>query len=211
MWDRRIDKNLLMLQKDVREQVRIPVGVSNRHIHLSHEDFSLLFPGEEIEVLKELYQPGFYAAKQTVTIRGPKGNLTNVRLLTPLRENTQVELSLTDARKIGVNAPLRLSGDLEGAATIGISTENTSIERDAGIVAKRHIHMNQADALLLGYKNGEVVSVQSQSTNRSLVFDNVVVRISQGAVLEMHIDTDEANAANVQTGSYVTLYERGAK
>lgn len=179
----------------LKAHVTIPIGISNRHIHLSQEDFDQLFPNQELTIFKELKQPGFYAANQKVTIIGPKGELHNVRLLGPLRPQTQVELSQTDARSIGVKAPIRLSGDLSGAAEITISTKDVSIVRSAAIVAKRHIHMNPTDAALLGFQSGDVTAVKIMSKDRTTIYEDVEIRPAQGSVLEMHLDTDEANAS----------------
>lgn len=180
----------------IRHHVEIPIGISNRHIHLSQKDFDLLFPDEDVEILKELYQPGFYAAKQTVTICGPKGQLERVRLLVPLRNQTQVELSKTDARTLGMTAPIRLSGELSEATEVTICSPKSSITRNAAIIAKRHIHMNFTDAVLLGFQTGDVAKVEIKTDGRTTVYDDVIIRPSKGAKLEMHLDTDEANAAN---------------
>ncbi|MGO3733346.1 MAG: phosphate propanoyltransferase [Vagococcus sp.] len=176
---------------------KIPIGISNRHIHLSYDDFKQLFPNEEVKIKSELRQPGFYACEQTVTIAGPKGELERVRLLGPLRNQTQVELSLTDARKIGVKVPIRMSGILEDSTVVTISSDHGSIERQSAIAAKRHIHMNPADAAELSVKDLDVVDVLIDTDGRSTLYHDVDIRVSDKTILEMHIDTDEANAANV--------------
>lgn len=174
----------------------IPLGVSNRHIHLSKEDYARLFPGQPISEKKGLLQPGQFASDQTLTLVGPKGQLTNVRLLGPLRSASQVEISRTDARTLGITAPLRMSGDLAGTPGVRLVSPFAELELTSGvIVAQRHIHMSPLDALILRVSHGDSVSVAIEGDARRLVFDNVVVRVSPDMCLEMHIDTDEANAA----------------
>lgn len=185
----------------LKANVQIPIGVSNRHIHLSQEDYQTLFPNEKVEILKDLTQPGFFAAKQFVTIAGPRGEIGKVRLLGPLRNATQVEISKTDSRALGIDAPIRVSGDLKDACEIIIRSPHAEIKRRAAIVAKRHIHMNLHDALLLGFKSGDVVKVKVQTGNRTTIFDDVEIRPADKTVLELHVDTDEANAANVDNNT----------
>ncbi|MDG3085140.1 phosphate propanoyltransferase [Vibrio hannami] len=180
----------------------IPVGISNRHIHLSEPDFKALFPGNDLTVKKMLLQPGHYAAEETVTVKGPKGQLERVRVLGPLRSATQVELSATDARILGVKAPLRMSGALDGTPGVTLISEFGEIELSQGaIVAVRHIHMSPLDALVYNVKHGDTVKVSIQGTQRKTVFDDVAIRVAPELVLEMHIDTDEANAADVGNNS----------
>ena len=185
----------------------IPLGVSNRHIHLSAEDYARLFPGHPISEKKGLLQPGQYAAEQTVTLVGPKGQLKNVRLLGPLRSTSQVEISRTDARTLGIAAPLRMSGNLKGTPGIRLVSPFGELELTSGvIVAQRHIHMSPLDALILRVAHGDSVSVAIEGTDRRLIFDNVAVRVSPDMRLEMHIDTDEANAAGADDpNAFVTL------
>ncbi|MCO4156821.1 phosphate propanoyltransferase [Citrobacter amalonaticus] len=185
----------------------IPLGVSNRHIHLSAEDYARLFPGHPISEKKGLQQPGQYAAEQTVTLVGPKGQLKNVRLLGPLRSTSQVEISRTDARTLGIAAPLRMSGNLKGTPGIRLVSPFGELELPSGvIVAQRHIHMSPLDALILRVAHGDSVSVAIEGTDRRLIFDNVAVRVSPDMRLEMHIDTDEANAAGADDpNAFVTL------
>ena len=185
----------------------IPLGVSNRHIHLNAEDYARLFPGHPISEKKGLLQPGQYAAEQTVTLVGPKGQLKNVRLLGPLRSTSQVEISRTDARMLGIAAPLRMSGNLKGTPGIRLVSPVGELELTSGvIVAQRHIHMSPLDALILRVAHGDSVSVAIEGTDRRLIFDNVAVRVSPDMRLEMHIDTDEANAAGADDpNAFVTL------
>ena len=174
----------------------IPLGISNRHIHLCTEDYVRLFPNQSISEKKALAQPGQYAAEQTVTLVGPKGQLKNVRLLGPLRSASQVEISRTDARTLGIAAPLRMSGNIQGTPGIRLVSPFAELDLTSGvIVAQRHIHMSPLDALILRVSHGDKVSVAINGDERRLIFDNVAVRVSPDMRLEMHIDTDEANAA----------------
>ena len=173
------------------------VEVSARHIHLNREDMDLLFgAGSELHPMKELSQPGQYASEEKVTLVGPKGK-SSVRVLGPLRNETQVELSLTDARSLGVKAMIRESGDLEGTTgdltLVGPAGEKASTS--GVIAAKRHVHMTPADAERFGVENGEIVNVKIDTDGRSVVFGDTVIRVSDKYSLSMHIDTDEANAA----------------
>lgn len=174
----------------------IPIGISSRHVHLSHEDYARLFPGTPITEKKALLQPGQFAAEQTVTLVGPKGKLARVRLLGPLRNESQVEISGSDARLLGIDAPLRLSGDLAGTPGVRLQSDNGELTLPQGvIVARRHIHMSPLEALVLGVNHGDSVQVALQSHGRSLIFGDVAVRVNEAMRLEFHIDTDEANAA----------------
>lgn len=178
---------------------KILVEVSARHIHLSRADMDTLFgEGSELHPIKDLSQPGQFASEERVTLKGPKGT-AGVRVLGPLRKETQIELSLTDARTLGVKAMVRESGDLEGTngglTIIGPKGEVT-VERGV-IAAKRHIHMTPADAEAFGVANGDVVAVKIVTDGRSVVFADTVVRVSENFKLAMHIDTDEANAAAI--------------
>ncbi|HAJ6531053.1 TPA: phosphate propanoyltransferase [Escherichia fergusonii] len=195
-----MDKQLLetavgKVLEEMRERP-IPLGISNRHIHLSAQDFAHLFPGQSISVKKALMQPDQYAAEQTLTLVGPKGKLEKVRLLGPLRSASQVEVSRTDARTLGITAPLRMSGDLQGTPGVRLVSPFAELEITSGvIVAQRHIHMSPLDALILNVSHEDKVSVAIKGDERRLIFDNVAVRVSPDMRLEMHIDTDEANAA----------------
>lgn len=172
------------------------VETSARHVHVSREDLDVLFgEGFELTVKKELSQPGQYATNEKVAVVGPKSSFPAVSILGPVRNATQVELSATDARSIGVKAPVRESGDIAGSGACKIVGPKGEIEINEGvIVAKRHIHMTPADAETYGVTDKEVVSVKIDSDGRSLVFGDVVVRVSDKFSLAMHIDTDESNA-----------------
>lgn len=175
-----------------------PIGISNRHIHLTEEHFTILFPNETLEPLKPLKQPGEFAAKQTVTLVGPKGEIRKVRILGPLRKRSQVEISKTDARNLGVQPPIRLSGNLDDAVEITLRSEAAEVTIPAAIVAKLHIHLNDQDMERMGLKQGQVVSVEIFEGSRKTIFNDVELRPGKNFVLEMHVDTDEANAADIQ-------------
>jgi len=193
----------------LKKEPGIIVGVSNRHVHLSREDLETLFgKGYELTPVKELRQPGQYAAKETVTIVGPKGAIENVRVLGPVRKETQVEISRTDAFRLGVRPPVRDSGDLEGTPGIVIIGPNGILVKEKGvIIAKRHIHMHPKDAEHYGVKDKDIVKVIVESGDRRLIFDDVLIRVREDFALEFHVDTDEANAAMLNTGDLVYIVE----
>ncbi|OGS45763.1 MAG: hypothetical protein A2539_07970 [Elusimicrobia bacterium RIFOXYD2_FULL_34_15] len=189
-----------------RAQNPVIVNVSNRHLHLLKEDFEKLF-GKDYQLIKikGLMQPGEFASKDTVTIKGSKGEIKNVRVLGPLRKATQVEISKTDTYILGVNAPVKLSGDLAGSAPITIFGPKGTIELKAGcIIAKRHVHMTPKDAEHFQVKHGDVLKVKVEG-ERGLIFDNVIVRVREDMALEYHVDTDEANASGIKNGDKVTI------
>ena len=175
---------------------KILVETSARHVHLSKEDLAKLFgEGAELTFKKALSQPGQFACEERVKLVGPKKEIANVIILGPVRPATQIELSYTDARTLGIDAPLRESGNVAG--TPGLKLVGPAGEVDVAegaIVAKRHIHMTPADAETYGVENGQIVSVKIES-ERSAVLGDVVVRVNPNFALAMHIDTDEANAA----------------
>ena len=177
--------------------MKFMVETSARHVHVSPADLATLFgEGYELTWKKDLSQPGQFACEERVTVVGPKKELKGVSILGPCRKQTQVELSLTDARSIGCAAPIRESGDLAGSGPCKIIGPKGEIEISEGVIAaKRHIHATPADAEALGVQNGDIVSVKIDTDGRSLVFGDVVVRVSDSYVLAMHIDTDESNAA----------------
>ena len=183
------------------QDVEILVEASARHVHLTEEDIETLFgKGYKLTPGKKLTQVGQFACKERVTLIGPKNIYRNVAILGPARKETQVELSLTDARFLGVNAPVRMSGDLRDAADIIIATDKESIAaKGCAIVAQNHIHMTPDQAKQWCFTDGEEVSVK-MSTARPLTFDGVVVRVSETAGLAMHIDFDEANACLFKDG-----------
>ncbi|NLL49588.1 MAG: phosphate propanoyltransferase [Firmicutes bacterium] len=185
---------------------KVPVGVSNRHIHLSQTDLETLFgAGYSLTVRNDLSQTGQFAAEETVTIEGPKSSMANVRILGPTRKETQVEISRTDSFALGVKPPVRDSGSLEGSPGLTLVGPKGKVTLDKGvIIAHRHIHMTEADAETFGVKDKEMVSVRVGG-ERGVTFDNVLVRVRNDFVLEMHIDTDEANAAILGNGQMVEV------
>jgi putative phosphotransacetylase len=184
----------------------IPVGVSSRHIHLKQEHVEALFGvGAELSVLKDLSQPGEFAANETVKVVGPKGEFPTVRVLGPVRKFTQLEISRTDAYTLGVKAPLRSSGNIEGTPGIKIIGPKGELQIEEGvIVAERHIHMTPDDTKRYEVEDGQYVSVKAEG-ERSLIFNQVLIRVRETFALDMHIDTDEANASGLKTGDQVQI------
>lgn len=190
----------------VNDNRNIPVGVSNRHVHLAHDDLARLFgAGFQLTKLKDLSQPGQFACEQKVTLVGPGGVLENVRILGPTRNHTQIEISIADGFKLGVKAPIRDSGDLAGSAGVTLVGPVGSITLKKGtIIAARHIHMHTTDATQFGFSDGDRVSVKVPGP-RGLIFNEVLVRISGNYKLEMHVDVDEANAAFLGNNDFVEI------
>lgn len=187
---------------------QVLVEISARHVHVSQEDLEALFgKGYELTVKKELSQPGQFACNERIRVIGTKGEFPAVSILGPCRKETQVELSLTDARSIGVTAPVRESGDIEGSGVCRLVGPAGEVELTKGVIAaKRHIHATTADAEEMGLTNGEIVSVEIPTSNgRNLTFGDVVVRVSDSYALAMHIDTDEANAAGMAPNTMGTI------
>ena len=167
--------------------IKIPIETSARHLHISQEDFEKLFgEGSKPHFIKELSQPGQYLCRERVTVKGPKGTFENMALLGPFRSDTQVEMSLTDTRKLGIPSVIRQSGEIPKGV----------------IVAKRHIHMTPDEALALHIKDNDEVFVLTKSYGRALIYADVVVRVHRNYHLAMHVDTDEANAFNSDTEPY---------
>lgn len=183
---------------------KILVETSARHIHLTQEHVEILFgAGHQLTKKKDLSQPGQFACEEKVTIVGPKRTLT-ASVLGPVRSASQVELALTDARSIGITAPVRESGDLAGSAGCKLVGPCGEIELTEGVIAaKRHIHMTPEDARSFGVSDKEIVKVKIDSDGRSLVFDDVVVRVSASYATAMHIDTDESNACGGATSGEI--------
>lgn len=180
----------------------VMVETSARHVHVTREALDILFgEGYELTSKKDLSQPGQFACEERVKVVGTKGQFPAVSILGPIRNACQVELSASDARSIGVPAVLRESGDIGGSAGCVLVGPNGEVELDEGvIVAKRHIHMTPRDAKRIGVEDKQIVSVKIDSDGRSLVFGDVVIRVSDKFALAMHIDTDESNAAFVSAG-----------
>lgn len=178
---------------------KVLVEISARHIHVTQEALEILCgPGAQLESRAPLSQPGQFVSTTRLTIVGPRASLERVSILGPCRKLNQVEISLTDARTIGVTAPIRESGDIVGSAPIKLVGPAGELELKEGlIIAKRHIHMTPKDAEEFGVKNGEIVGVRVEGNDRSLIFNDTVIRVREDFALAMHIDTDEANAAGL--------------
>lgn len=182
---------------------QVLVETSARHLHLSQKDLEILFgEGYQLTSKKALSQPGQFACVERVDVVGSKKTLSGVTILGPVRKATQVELSLTDARSIGVDAPIRESGDIAGSGACKLVGPKGEIELKEGVIAaKRHIHMTPADAEAFDVKDGQTVSVRIDSDGRALTFGDVVIRVRDDFALAMHIDTDESNAACATPGT----------
>ena len=173
--------------------MKITVGVSNRHVHLNKDDYKVLFGNIPFTKRNDLNQPGMFASELTVTITGPKRSIENVRVLGPLRNYTQVEISKTDAYFLGVNPPVRNSGDLNNAATITITGPNGTITKDVAIIATRHIHVDKKIRIEHGLVGIDKVSIKV-SNEKGGILSNVYLKDSEEAYFELHLDTDDANA-----------------
>jgi putative phosphotransacetylase len=189
-------------EKRDKMENKVLVEVSARHVHLSERDLAILFgEGYQLTVKKPLSQPGQYACEERVTVVGPKNTIKNVIILGPTRKDTQVEVSMTDARALGIVPIVRESGDIVGSTGCKIIGPLGEIELIEGvIVAKRHLHVAEADAPQLGVKDKEVIGIKLTTNGRSLIFDDVVVRVSPKFATAVHLDTDEANAAGFSEG-----------
>ncbi len=183
-------------------QKPVLIETSARHVHVSRRVLDILFgEGYELTHKKDLSQPGQFACEERVQVIGPKNSFPAVSILGPVRPETQVELSAGDARAIGVKAPIRESGDLKGSAGCKLVGPKGEVELEDGvIIAKRHIHATPEDAEKYGLADKQIVSVKVDTPERSLVFGDVVVRVSKNYALAMHIDTDESNAAGCTPG-----------
>jgi putative phosphotransacetylase len=184
----------------------LPIAISNRHVHLSQSDLEVLFgKGFELTKMKDLSQPGQFAANEQVDLVGPKRTISGVRILGPARKTTQAEISVTDAFTLGVAPVVKNSGDLDGTPGIKLVGPAGEVVLDKGcIVASRHIHMHTSDAENFGVKDKAVVSIRTGGP-RPVVFENVLVRVNPDYGLEMHVDTDEGNAALLKNGTMVEL------
>lgn len=185
---------------------KIPIGVSARHVHLAQAEVEQLF-GENYQLTPkfELSQPGQFAAEETVVIAGPKGSIERVRILGPARTLTQVEVSWTDAMKLGVKPPLRISGDIKDSSPVTLIGPKGSVVLPEGlIIAQAHIHMSPADSERFQVVDGQSVQIKVQGL-RPIILSNVMIRVSERYRLEMHIDTDEANAGLIQQGAFAEI------
>ncbi len=185
-----------------RSSLPVPVGISNRHMHLTAEHFKALFGYDRMTVHKDLKQPGQFACAETVTIEGPKGSIKDVRVLGPFRSASQVEVSLADTRRLGVEPPVRDSGKLDNTPGIRLAGPKGSVTLSGGvIVSKRHIHFHTKEAEKYKVKDGQEVRVLcGRATEREVIYERVLCRVSDKYALELHLDTDEANASGLKNG-----------
>ena len=184
----------------------VVVGVSNRHIHLSQEDLEILFgKGHTLTRMKDMKQPGQFASEETVTIQGPKGNFEGVRILGPVRKETQIEISISDSFKLGIKPPIRESGKLDGTPGVKVIGPKGEVIKEHGvIVAGRHIHMPKFIADIKGYKDGDIVKVETCGERKVLLY-NVLMRVGNNMAKEIHLDMDEANASGLKNNDYVKI------
>nr|WP_304057532.1 phosphate propanoyltransferase [Levilactobacillus namurensis] len=194
---------------ELRKKTSFEIEASARHVHLSQKTIDELFGiGYQLTPKRPLSQPGQFVSEERVTVQGPKGTLTNVAILGPARKQSQVELSLTDARTLGINPPLRESGHLDQTPGVTLVNGGRQVTLTSGaIVAQRHIHMTPDDAKLFGVKNNDIVSVKTTG-ERAVTFENVVIRVSDKFATRMHVDFDEANACGLTKGMRGTLYKK---
>jgi len=208
------DTEDLVNEKDkVNNSRGIPVAVSARHIHLTQEAVEILFgEGHQLTPLKELSQPEQFACEERLTIIGPKRSIPKVRILGPVRGKCQVEISRTDEYTLGIDAPVRASGDVANSPGITLEGPNGKLTLEQGVIcAQRHIHMRPEDAEHFGVKHKDIVEITMDTDGRDLIFGDVLVRVSEKYSLEMHIDTDEANAAEISQGDISGMLVRTGK
>ena len=188
---------------------RVGVGISNKHLHLSEDDLETLFgPGAKLTPFKGLVQPGQFAAEERVDIVGPKNTFKGIRIIGPTRPRTQVEIAMTDARTLGIDAPVRESGMLDGSPGVKLVGPAGEIELACGtIIALRHIHLSPAEALEAGLKDKDLVDVQTFGS-RPLIFQDVLIRSGDAHLKEFHVDTDEANAAGITNDQEVEIISK---
>lgn len=203
---RMIQKEVILAASRSTGRLYAPAAVSSRHVHISSQDLERLFgAGYKLKALRDLAQPDQFACAETVTLLGSKGSIEKVRIVGPVRTNTQVEISITDAFKLGVEPVIRMSGDIKGTPGIRILGPAGEINLSCGvIVAARHLHISEEEAAVFGIKNGEPVCAKKKGA-RGIVFENVIVRCGKEHRLEFHIDTDEANAANIVADDLVQI------
>ena len=202
-----IDIIVKAIAENIGETPDIPVGISNRHVHLSRHDMGVLFGvGSELTVKKDLIQPGQYAAEETVTLVGNNGKfIDRVRVLGPLRSESQVEVSMTDSFQLGIDAPIKESGNLDGTAGILLKGPKGSVKLSKGvIVAWRHVHLSIEKAKFLGINDQDIVTVESDG-KRGCILKNVLARVSNKYAPEFHIDLDEANACGLKNNDRINI------
>jgi putative phosphotransacetylase len=201
--DEQLVKNMIadLKLREERSTMPVPVGISNRHTHFTKEDFKTLFGADcDDTQYKPVKQPGQYACNELVTIQGPKGSITGVRMIGPYRKYSQVEVSMADARRLGIEAPIRDSGKLDNTPGIKIiGPKGTVTLKNGVILSKRHIHFQTKEAEKYKIKDGQEVRVLcGKGTDRETIYERVLCRVSDSFALELHLDTDEANAAGLK-------------
>ena len=185
--------------------MKVLVGVSNKHVHLTEEDYNVLFGDEPIGKVKDLVQPGQFSSDKKVSLKTEKRTIDNVRLLCPLRNYTQVEISKTDSFALGLNPPIRNSGDLEGAEVITIIGPCGEVTKPCCIIANRHLHINHQQREELGLLNVDKVSAKVEN-EKTTVFEDVYIKESEDYTLELHLDTDDGNGSLAKSGEYVDIF-----
>ncbi|MGL4483673.1 MAG: phosphate propanoyltransferase [Anaerovoracaceae bacterium] len=185
---------------------KVEIGISNKHLHLKREDIDKLFgAGYQLTPFKDLKQPGQFASEEKVDIVGPKGTLKGMRVLGPERPESQIEISLTDARSIGIAIQVRESGKLEGTPGCKLIGPNGEVDLDFGVIAAlRHVHLSTEEAEESGVKDKDIVCLKIEG-ERGVIFDNVLIRSGEAHSKEVHIDTDEANAAGISGNSFAEI------
>lgn len=207
----RIVRDVVLRQLGERDAAPKPnplvVNISARHVHLTDEHVRILFGKPELEVLKPLYQDGFYAAKETVAVVGPRMRMIpNVRVLGPCRGDSQVELAFTDAISLGIDLPVRISGNVQGTPGCVLVGPSGVVELKQGVIrAMRHVHMGPADLAHYGVTNGESMNLRIASRGCTTVLEDLVIRAGENIKLEVHLDTDEGNAVNLEGATSVEL------
>lgn len=201
-----VAKRLNAVPSDTNIAHSIHLGISNRHVHLCKGYLEILFgKGKELTKMKDLAQPGQYACEEKVIIIGPKGVIEGVRVLGPVRKQTQVEIAQSDSIKLGIKPPVRDSGDLKDSASLTLVGPKGAVTLNEGvIIAARHIHMHPSDAVYFGVSDGERVKVEV-GTSRGAIYKDVLIRVSTNYKLEMHLDLDEANAVSAKNNDIVTI------
>ena len=195
---------------DASNKFLVPVGISNKHVHVSREDCEILFgKGASLTPTKDLSQPGQFACNETVNVVGPKGCLEKVRILGPFRKETQVEVSQTDARSLGLNVPLRNSGDLKGTpGCVLVGPKGYVILTEGVIIANTHIHLSTAQGKALAVTDKELVDIYFKGEKKGAIL-GVLARVNDDYEMDLHMDTDEANAFRVCNGNKALLVKRG--
>ena len=186
-------------------KVKVLLGVSNRHVHLTEETYKKLFGEEKLEVVKELRQPGQFASNKFVTLKNGEREIKHVRVLGPLRKYNQVEISKTDSFTLKLNPPVRDSGDIKGSESITLVNEDKEVNLEEGcIIANRHIHINPEEAKKYNLEGIEKVKIKVEG-EKAGILDNVHIRVDENFKFELHLDTDDGNAFNVKTGDELEI------